>query len=117
MNLRDRVAAARARLAAAGIDSGEAGRDAVLLASHVLGWDRAKMLTNYADTPTQDFLDRFGALIERRARREPVAQIVGHREFWGLEFEINRDVLVPRPETELIDAAVTYFNSEKLASA
>ncbi|MEO7136073.1 MAG: peptide chain release factor N(5)-glutamine methyltransferase [Vicinamibacterales bacterium] len=102
MNLRDRVAAARARLAAAGIDSGEAGRDAVLLARHVLGWESAKMLTNYEDTPAQDFLDRFDALIERRARREPVAYIRGVQEFWGRDFLVNASVLIPRPETELI---------------
>ena len=102
MNLRDRIAAARARLAAAGIDSGEAGRDAVLLARHVLGWDRAKILTNHDDTPTQDFLDRFAALIERRARREPVAYIRGVQEFWGRDFLVNAAVLIPRPETELI---------------
>jgi release factor glutamine methyltransferase len=102
VNLRDRVAAARARLAAAGIDSGEAGRDAALLARHVLGWDGAKMLTNYADTPAQDFPDRFDALIERRARREPVAYIRGVQEFWGRDFLVNASVLIPRPETELI---------------
>ncbi len=102
MKLRDRIAAARARLAAAGIDSGEAGRDAALLARHVLGWDRAKMLTNDEDTPDQDFLDRFDALIERRARREPVAYIRGVQEFWGRDFLVNASVLIPRPETELI---------------
>jgi release factor glutamine methyltransferase len=86
----------------AGIASSEAGRDAVLLARHVLGWDAAKMLTNYADTPAQDFLDRFDALIERRARREPVAYIRGVQEFWGRDFLVNPSVLIPRPETELI---------------
>jgi len=102
VKLRDRIAAARARLTAAGIDSSEAGRDAVLLAREVLGWDRAKMLTNDEDTPAQDFLDRFDALIERRARREPVAYIRGVQEFWGRDFLVNASVLIPRPETELI---------------
>lgn len=102
MNLRDTIAAARARLAAAGIDSGEAGRDAVLLARHVLGCDRATIYANYDDTPTADFLDRFGAAIERRARREPVAYIRGVQEFWNRDFIVNAAVLIPRPETELI---------------
>ena len=44
----------------------------------------------------------FDALVARRAAREPVAYIIGHREFWGLEFEVTPDVLIPRPETELI---------------
>ena len=102
MNLRDRIAAARARLTAAGIDPGEAGRDADLLAREVLGWNRATMLTNHGDTPEQDFLDRFNAMIERRARREPAAYIRGVQEFWGRDFVVNASVLIPRPETELI---------------
>ena len=102
MNLRERIAAARLRLSAAGIAPGEAGRDAALLARHVLGWDSAKMLTNYDDPPAQDFLDRFDVLIERRARREPVAYIRGVQEFWGRDFLVNASVLIPRPETELI---------------
>ena len=102
MILRDRIAAARARLAAAGIESGEAGRDAVLLARHVLECDRATIYANYDDTPSGDFLERFDGLIERRARREPVAYIRGVQEFWGRDFVVNRSVLIPRPETELI---------------
>ena len=47
-------------------------------------------------------------------RREPVAQITGHREFWGLEFEITSDVLVPRPETELIVEEAVAFAREYL---
>jgi release factor glutamine methyltransferase len=102
VTLRDRIAAARTRLVAAGIDSGEAGRDAVLLARHVLGWDRATIYANYDDPPAPEFLERFDALIERRARREPVAYIRGTQEFWNRDFIVNRSVLIPRPETELI---------------
>ena len=53
-----------------------------------------------------DVGQRFSAFIERRAAREPVAFITGHREFWGLDFDVSRDVLIPRPETELIVEAV-----------
>ncbi len=102
MNLRDKIGAARARLAAAGIESGEAGRDAVLLARHLLDWDRATIYANYDDTPPPDFGARFDAVIERRARREPVAYIRGVQEFWNRDFLVNRAVLIPRPETELI---------------
>ena len=49
---------------------------------------------------------RFEPLVERRAAREPVAFITGQREFWGLDFEVSPDVLIPRPETELIVEAV-----------
>jgi release factor glutamine methyltransferase len=102
VNLRDKIAAARTRLVAAGIESGEAGRDAVLLARHVLDWDRATIYANYDDVPPPDFVDHFNQLIERRARREPVAYIRGVQEFWDREFIVNRSVLIPRPETELI---------------
>ena len=52
--------------------------------------------------------ERFAAWIERRAQREPAQQIVGDQEFYGLSFEVDRHVLVPRPETEmLVDAALT----------
>ena len=80
--------------------------DADLLARHVLGWTREQMITRRRDplpaVSADSFDARFDALIARRAEREPVAYIIGHREFWGLEFEVTRDVLIPRPETELI---------------
>jgi release factor glutamine methyltransferase len=102
VNLRDKIAAARTRLAAAGIESGEAGRDAVLLARHVLDWDRATIYANYDDQPPPTFHEPFDRVIERRARREPVAYIRGVQEFWNRDFIVNRSVLIPRPETELI---------------
>ena len=46
--------------------------------------------------------DRYEAFLSRRARGEPIAYVLGRREFWSLELEVNRDVLVPRPETELV---------------
>src|SRR5262245_34985395 len=96
------IAAARQTLLTAGIAALDAPVDAEVLARHVLGWDRAALLVHGRQTPPAGFTERFQNLIERRARHEPVAQIVGHREFWGLEFEVTRAVLVPRPETELI---------------
>ena len=102
MILREKIRAARARLVAAGIDSGEAGRDAGLLARHVLGWDRANLLAHDDEPATAEFIDRFDPLIERRARREPVAYIRGTQEFWNREFIVTPAVLIPRPETELI---------------
>lgn len=102
MTLRQKIGAAQARLVAAGIQEGEAGRDAVLLARHVLDWDRATLYANYHDPATDDFIARFDPIIERRARREPVAYIRGVQEFWTRDFVVNRSVLIPRPETELI---------------
>jgi release factor glutamine methyltransferase len=102
VNLRQKINQARARLVAAGIDDGEAGRDANLLARHVLGWDRATLYTRETDEATPAFVERYDPLIERRARREPVAYVRGEQEFWSRDFAVNPSVLIPRPETELI---------------
>ncbi len=101
-SLHDRLADARHRFERAGIAADEAAIDAEVLARHVLGWDRATLITHGHEHPSAGFERSFAALVDRRVQREPVAQIVGHREFWGLEFEVTRDVLVPRPETEFV---------------
>jgi len=98
----DRLAAARRRLEAAGLSSSDAAIDAEVLVRHILGWDRADLIVLQRDPEPPDFPARLDALIARRTAREPVAQIIGSREFWGLEFEVTADVLIPRPETELI---------------
>jgi release factor glutamine methyltransferase len=102
MTLRERVLAARARLTGAGVDNNEAVLDANLLARHVLGWNRATMLLRQDEPPPGGFEEAYGALIERRARREPAAYIRGLQEFWSRDFEVTPEVLIPRPETELI---------------
>ena len=74
-----------------------------LLARHVLGWDRAHGLCRTRhDEADAAFIERYDALIERRARREPVAYIRGVQEFWSRDFAVTPAVLIPRPETELI---------------
>ena len=102
MTIRQKINESRARLVSAGIDNGEAGRDTGLLARHVLGWDRAELMTRENDEATPAFIERFDRLVERRARREPVAYIRGEQEFWSRDFAVNPSVLIPRPETELI---------------
>jgi release factor glutamine methyltransferase len=102
-----RVAEARLQLRAAGLPEAEADLGARLLAEHVLGWDRARLLTSGTEAEPDGFAERYASLIARRAAREPVDYIVGYREFWGLRLEVTSAVLVPRPETELIvEAAV-----------
>lgn len=98
----ERLAAARRRLEAAGLSAPDAAIDTEVLARHILGWDRAGLIVRGRDPEPPDFPDRLDLLIARRAAREPVAQIIGSREFWGLEFEVTPDVLIPRPETEII---------------
>lgn len=107
--LAERLAEARAALETAGLSPADAALDAEVLARHLLGWDRAALLVRARDAEPHAFAQRFAGLVARRAEREPVAQIVGHREFWGLDFEVTRDVLIPRPETELVvDEALAF---------
>ena len=80
----------------------------------MLGWDRSQFITRSRDTTPDGFDAPFDALVLRRLQREPVAMIVGHREFWNLDFEVTRDVLVPRPETELILEIATELAAEGL---
>jgi release factor glutamine methyltransferase len=92
----------RLALERAGLPSDAAAIDAEVLAREALGWDRATYLARRHDPAPADFAASFERLIGRRALREPVSQILGRREFWGRDFEVTRDVLTPRPETELV---------------
>ena len=100
--LHERLADARRALMEAGIDPDEAAIDAEVLARHALGWDRAQLLTAWRDPVPPALTPAFDTLLQRRLAREPVAYIVGHREFWGRDFAVTPAVLVPRPETEII---------------
>jgi release factor glutamine methyltransferase len=76
--------------------------DAELLLSHVLGASRATILAWPERRLTPKELTTYRHLVTRRAEREPLAYILGQREFFGLEFAIDPRVLIPRPETELL---------------
>jgi release factor glutamine methyltransferase len=76
--------------------------DAQTLLAEALGRDRTYLIINFNKLIENDELIRYQALIERRAAGEPLQYITGHQEFFGLEFEVTPDVLIPRPETELI---------------
>jgi release factor glutamine methyltransferase len=96
------VQGARDRFVTAGISAGLATLDAEVLARQVLGWDRARFLADRNDRASTVFLLNYEPLVARRERREPVSYIIGTREFFGLDFEVGPDVLIPRPETEFI---------------
>jgi release factor glutamine methyltransferase len=76
--------------------------DAELLLAHVLGWPRARLLAEGRMQLEQLHDAAFRDLVARRAALEPVAYLVGHKEFYGLDFAVAPGVLVPRPETELL---------------
>ncbi len=86
-------------------------QEAEILFSSMLGWSRLKLFLE-ADTilPLTEVC-RLQEAIDRRAKGEPLAYITGNREFYGLEFAVNRTVLIPRPESEfLIDTALKWAN-------
>jgi release factor glutamine methyltransferase len=91
---------ATARLAAAGVDSPRL--DAELLLSYVVGMDRARLVLDAGSEVDGAALARFSELIARREAREPVAYIVGRKEFRRISLAVDRRVLIPRPETELL---------------
>jgi release factor glutamine methyltransferase len=101
-----RVGEARQQLRAAGVSPVESDLDARLLAQHVLGWTTERFYTDANAPAPDDFALRYDDLVARRVTREPLAYIVGHREFWGLDLEVNPNVLIPRPSTELIVEAI-----------
>lgn len=76
--------------------------DAELLLSHLLAWPRARLLAERTAPIAPPVAEAFMDLVERRATGEPVAYLVGYKEFYGYELLVDRRVLVPRPETELL---------------
>ena len=79
-----------------------ARRDAEILLAAAWQMSRGELLARAGEPVPDDVAARFVALSTRRADGEPVAYLLGRREFWSLEFEVGPAVLVPRPETELL---------------
>ena len=92
-----------AQLRAAGV--ADPARDARLLLAHALGIGADRLTLHLSDPVPTAAQVGFGAMIGARAARQPLAQITGKRLFWGREFQVTRDVLDPRPETETPIAA------------
>lgn len=99
---------AERRLSGRGVDS--ARLDAELLMAHACGRvSRARLVAGLIE-PSDFEIESFRCMVERRAAREPIAYIVGWREFFSLDFEVNPAVLIPRPETEtLVEAALEFL--------
>ena len=75
---------------------------AEILLAHVLNSRRIDLYLRYDQPLIPDELERFKALIKRRLKREPVAYILESKEFWSMNLQVTRDVLIPRPETECL---------------
>jgi len=109
MTIRETLDRTMARLRAAGIEPPRA--DSEWLLAHVLGVSRMGAVTQPSREVTPDEAARLEALLARRERREPLQHIVGTAAFCGLELEVNGDVLIPRPETELLAGRAVQFLS------
>ena len=80
---------------------------AEILLAHALGCDRIDLYTRFADVPDDTNRAAFRELVQKAGRHVPIAYLVGHKEFFSLDFEVTPDVLIPRPETEtLVDHAL-----------
>ena len=91
---------------------GEPRLSAEVLLSHVLGCKRVKLYTQFDRVVESEHLDRFRELVRRAAAGEPVAYLIGMKEFYSLTIRLSPDVLIPRPETELlVDVVLEYARS------
>jgi release factor glutamine methyltransferase len=96
-------------------ENADARRDAALLLGFVLNRDRAFLIANDDRDLSDEEIECFFELIERRASGEPIQYITGRQEFFGLEFEVNENVLIPRPETEiLVEAAIEILREKEI---
>ncbi|HEX5707118.1 MAG TPA: peptide chain release factor N(5)-glutamine methyltransferase [Pyrinomonadaceae bacterium] len=93
---------------------GEARREAASLLTHATGRDRAYLFAHDDETLDASVAARFRESLARRARGEPLQYLTGRQEFYGREFEVTPDVLIPRPETEhLVDAALEIMEGTR----
>ena len=99
-SVRDALSAATDALEAAGVES--ARLDAELLLAEAIGRDRAELVADGRIEIPAGAGRRFGELVRRRLRREPVAYILGRKGFRHIELAVDRRVLIPRPETEML---------------
>ncbi len=100
MTLGDALKNAAQQFAAAGLDTPQL--DARLLLQYATGQTHTDLILNKNNTIAAQHLAAFESYVARRLQHEPVARIIGHKEFWGLDFALNAHTLVPRPESELV---------------
>jgi release factor glutamine methyltransferase len=86
-------------------DGGSPRLEAEILLAEALACARIELYTRFDEVPAADPVSRFREWVKRRAAGEPVAYIVGYREFYSLRFEVDSNVLIPRPETEHVVVA------------
>ena len=115
MNLKQALAHARGVLADNDIE--DASLEGELLLRHVLEISRIQLYLDLDQELSPTHEETLRHLIERRLRGEPSAYIIGHREFYGLDFYVNHNVLIPRPESELlVEKAINLAQNHEIAT-
>ncbi len=113
VTIAEAITSAADRLAENGVEN--ARLDAEVLLGRVLGRDRAWLVAHYPERFDDAWRIRYEQVVDRRAKREPLQYITGMQEFWGIPFSVTRDVLIPRPETELVVEEVLKRTAEAAA--
>jgi release factor glutamine methyltransferase len=113
--IREAYRQASSLLSRNGID--EARRQAELLIQHALGWNRTEFLLRWDEPYPEEKEILLERMLDRRLSGEPLQYIIGEQEFYGLPFHVNRSVLIPRPETELLVEAVMRRGEQMYAGA
>ncbi|MGW8195850.1 MAG: N5-glutamine methyltransferase family protein, partial [Desulforhopalus sp.] len=114
MNMAELLRIGEEELQRAGVE--EFQLDARLLLQYCTGKSRTEIFLDSRSAVDDELEENYRALLGRRKDREPVAYIVGEREFWSLPFSVNPDVLIPRPETEfLVDRVLGLTDPENFA--
>jgi len=112
--LKEILSQIKTKLEEAGTPSAEL--DACLLVGHVLGMDRLAMMIEPERLVRESEENAIDILLQRRLQREPLSHILGHREFWSLDFKVTKDTLIPRPDSEtLIEAALKNIKDRQKA--
>ncbi|HVE80711.1 MAG TPA: peptide chain release factor N(5)-glutamine methyltransferase [Candidatus Dormibacteraeota bacterium] len=107
MTARKLLESAETKLKSLGISS--AKLDAEIMLAYILKTDRSRLLAHLEKSPTAVDARRFDVLVQKRLRRIPLSQIIHQKQFYGLDFYINKHVLTPRAETEkMVELAIKY---------
>ena len=87
--------------------------DAEILLSKLMNKKRERLIINSDENVPNEIINNYNILLERRSKKEPIAYIVNHKEFWSKNFYVNKHTLIPRPETELLCENVIKLFKDK----
>ncbi len=87
--------------------------DAEILLSKLMNKKRERLIINSDENVSNEIINNYNTLLERRSKKEPIAYIVNQREFWSKDFYVNKHTLIPRPETELLCENVVKLFKDK----